>query len=312
MSGEVAVRPFRHDDAAAWVALVRRVEPVIVQTPRGLLHVVETIPARARNRFWTAWSDGELVGVALGRLAWWTDRDDLAYLWVGVAPHARGRGIGARLYALAEDHLRDHGARRVETWTNGDEAGERFAAARAFEPVRTARMWSVDPRAVDVGAVARLERERAGDGFRVVALRTVRGDEGGLHALYAEAAADEPSDEPEVVRFDEWKRNVLEHPDLSLDGSAVVLHGERPVSLAWIGVDREGGRASHWFTGTLRAYRRRGLARLAKLAAIRWAAQNGITALSTGNDATNADMLALNEHLGYRPRTTGTRHAKDL
>ncbi|MBD0329966.1 MAG: GNAT family N-acetyltransferase, partial [Thermoleophilia bacterium] len=188
----------------------------------------------------------------------------------------------------------------------------RFLAARGYRPVRTARMWSVDPRDVDVGDLARLERERAREGFRVVSLRSVREREQDLHALYAEAAADEPSDEPEVVRFDEWKRNVLEHPDLSLEGSAVVLHDERPVSLAWIGGDLEGGRAAHWFTGTLRAYRRRGLARFAKLATIRWAAANGVTALLAGNDATNADVVALNEHLGYRSRAAGTRHAKDL
>jgi GNAT superfamily N-acetyltransferase len=65
-------------------------------------------------------------------------------------------------------------------------------------------------------------------------------------------------------------------------------------------------------TGTLREYRRRGLARLVKLAAIRWAAENGITALHTDNDSTNADMLALNEHLGYRPTATGTTFAKTL
>ncbi|MBD0330036.1 MAG: GNAT family N-acetyltransferase, partial [Thermoleophilia bacterium] len=117
------VRPFRREDAARWVALVRELEPAIVQTPPGLLHTLDTLPARARNRFWTAWSGGDLVGVALGRLAWWTDRDDLAYVWAGVRRDARGRGVGARLYALAEAHVRGLGARRVETWTGGDDAG---------------------------------------------------------------------------------------------------------------------------------------------------------------------------------------------
>jgi GNAT superfamily N-acetyltransferase len=133
-----------------------------------------------------------------------------------------------------------------------------------------------------------------------------------LHALYAEAVADEPADEPETnVPFDDWKR-MLDSPDLSLEGSVVVLHGERPVSFAWIGVDLDGGRASHWMTGTLREYRRRGLARLAKLAAIRWAAENGITTLYTANDSANADMLALNEHLGYRPTSVAKTYAKSF
>lgn len=312
MPPEVAVRPFRREDAVAWTALVRGLEPGIVHTAPGLLHMVDSIPARAQNAFWTAWAGDRLVAIALGRLAWWTDRDDLAYLWVGVHPELRGRGLGTRLYELAEGHVRGHGARELETWTSGDQAGERFAARRGFTPSRTAQMWSVDPREVDVSDLPRLEREHGAAGVRVVALRDVREREHDLHALYAEATADEPTDEPEVVRLDEWRRSVLAHPDLSPDGSAVVLHDGLPVSLAWLGVDLEGGRATHWFTGTLRSHRRRGLARLAKLFAIRWASENGITALYTGNDSTNADMLALNEHLGFRPRTTGTRHAKTL
>jgi GNAT superfamily N-acetyltransferase len=53
-------------------------------------------------------------------------------------------------------------------------------------------------------------------------------------------------------------------------------------------------------TATVRDFRRRGLARLAKLASIRWAAERGITSILTGNDRENPGMLALNDSLGYR------------
>src|SRR5262249_12818142 len=88
---------------------------------------------------------------------------------------------------------------------------------------------------------------------------------------------------------------------LDLDGSFVVLAGEEPVSLAWLVVDRAQGLAGNQMTGTLREHRHRGLARLAKLATIRWAVASGIRRIGTGNDSTNRDMLALNEHLGYQP-----------
>ena len=312
MPGELQIRPLDPGAADAWVALLRDLEPAIVQTPAGLLHTLATAPERARTRTWTAWAGGELRGIAVGRMAWWTERDDLAYVWAGVHPNARRQGLGTRLLGLAEEHVRAHGARKVETWTSGDPDGERFAAGRGFTPSRTTQNWSVDPRAVDVSDLPRLEREHAAAGRRLVALQEVVDRERELHALYAEATADEPSDEEEVVRFDEWRETMLGSPTLSLDGSAIVLDGELPVSLAWLGFDAEGGRASHWFTGTLRSHRRRGLARLAKLFTIRWAAENAITALYTGNDSTNADMLALNEHLGYRPRSRGQLHAKQL
>jgi len=46
---------------------------------------------------------------------------------------------------------------------------------------------------------------------------------------------------------------------------------------------------------------RRGLARLAKLATIRWAARNDVATIVTGNDDDNEAMLALNRSLGYLP-----------
>jgi GNAT superfamily N-acetyltransferase len=53
-------------------------------------------------------------------------------------------------------------------------------------------------------------------------------------------------------------------------------------------------------TATHPDFRRRGLARLAKLASIRWAAELGITSILTSNDRENPAMLALNDSLGYR------------
>jgi RimJ/RimL family protein N-acetyltransferase len=55
------------------------------------------------------------------------------------------------------------------------------------------------------------------------------------------------------------------------------------------------------FTGTLRAYRGRGLALAVKLASIAWAREHGVTSMQTNNDETNAPMLAINRRLGYRP-----------
>jgi RimJ/RimL family protein N-acetyltransferase len=65
--------------------------------------------------------------------------------------------------------------------------------------------------------------------------------------------------------------------------------------------DLERGRAQNAGTGTLREFRRRGLARLAKLRQVEWAAASGITSIATANDETNAPMLAINQRLGYRP-----------
>ena len=64
-------------------------------------------------------------------------------------------------------------------------------------------------------------------------------------------------------------------------------------------------RADTDLTGTLAAYRGRGLARFAKTDSLRRLRELGIHTVATANDATNEPMLALNESLGFREVASG-------
>ena len=103
------------------------------------------------------------------------------------------------------------------------------------------------------------------------------------------------------ITAEELWRYIFERPDLSWDGSFVVLD-ERGllVSLASLVVDPERGRAENDWTATLPELRGRRLALLAKLASIRWAREAGIREIVTANDENNVPMLTLNRRLGYR------------
>ena len=68
--------------------------------------------------------------------------------------------------------------------------------------------------------------------------------------------------------------------------------------------------ADHDLPGTARAYRRRGLARLAKLEVVRRCAEAGISRVMTENDSENAGMLAINDELGFAPYTVATEWVK--
>ena len=59
------------------------------------------------------------------------------------------------------------------------------------------------------------------------------------------------------------------------------------------------------------AHRDPGLATLAKLAQLRWAAANGIDQVVTDNDERNAPMLAINRRLGYEPFTERLGYLKE-
>ncbi len=299
------IREFRAEDAAAVAALVSTHSPWL-ETAAGLVHRLDALPERAQAARWVAEDDGEVVAWAEAEFDWSSEAEHVGQLWVLVDPAFRRRGLGSRLFETAAAYLVARGALELRTWSFDESAP--FLERRGFERRRGERVSAVDPRTVDTSRLEELE-----PGVRVVALADLLDRLPEVYALYAEAAADMPLDHPQTnFSYEEWLEETIADPDLSQEGSALVLVNDRPVALSWVGVDLERRRAEHELTGTARAYRRRGLARLAKLAVLRWCAEQGIERLATGNDGENTGMLAINDELGFRPDVVETEWAKRL
>jgi GNAT superfamily N-acetyltransferase len=294
------IRAFEPGDADAVTALVREAAVDWVVSPAGLVYRLRSHPARARQRAWVAVEDGVVVAFARARLLWEAASERAGTLWLVVRSDRRRLGLGSSLFAAAQTHLRRSGADWLESFAD-EEEGQSFLESRGFARSRVEHVSALDPRIADVSALPALEAVKAEEGFLAVPLADAVDRPRELHAVYAATLADVPADvTAEDVRYDEWVRECLEDPDLSLAGSVVVLAAERPVALSFLMTDGA-GRAASDMTGTLVDYRRRGLARLAKLASIRWAAETGIELMVTGNDDENLGMLALNRSLGYLP-----------
>jgi GNAT superfamily N-acetyltransferase len=305
------IRAFERSDAAAVSAALHEEDPPHPVTAEGVIHWRDGQPERARARMWV-WEEGErLAGWAEARIRWTTRVRDIGDVWAYVVPSERRRGIGTALFAETKGYVLGLGARILESWTYSP-GGAALLEGRGFRATGTEQMSVLDPRTVELSGLEALETEKAAEGFRLVPLGEVLDQVEGLHRVYAAASMDVPEYfREDDVRLDEWKHETLEHPQLSREGSAIVLHGEQPVALAFLEIDEPAAIAANEMTGTLPEFRRRGLARLAKLATIRWAAERGIQAVQTGNSHENPGILALNRSLGYEPVLTETHYVRD-
>lgn len=299
------IREFEERDAEAASGLIAEHSPWF-STPAGLVHRVRSVPPRAHRRTWVAEEDGCIVGFAEADFEWTTEDDDVGRLWLVVHPDRRRRGIGSALFERAANHLTSHGARELRTWAGDDNAD--FVDHRGFTASRQERISAVDPRSVDTARTREVP-----EGIDVVPLSALLDRLPEVHAVYAEASADMPADHAESnLPLEEWLEETIGDPNLDRDASVVVLVNNQPAALSWVYVDERHRRADHDLTGTARRFRRRGLARLAKLAVIERSAARGVTTLTTENDTENVGMLAINDALGFRPYAVVTEWVKQL
>ena len=297
------IREYEDSDAEEGSALIAEHSPWF-STAAGTRHRLASVPPRARRKIWVAEADGRIVGWGEAEFDWATEVEDAGGVWVIVHPDHRRRGLGSGLFEQGAGHLKSHGARELRSWADTESAP--FLERRGFVAGRLERLSALDPRSVDT---SRLDATPAG--VRVVPLAELLDRLPDVHALYIEAAADMPADNPETnVPLDEWLDETIGSPDLDRDLSVVVLVDDVPAALSWVYADRAHGLADHDLTGTARAYRRRGLARLAKLAVVRRCAEAGISRLMTENDSENTGMLAINDELGFKPFAEMTEWVK--
>jgi GNAT superfamily N-acetyltransferase len=287
----LTVRSFEAEDAPQAVRLLDVLSPASVQTAQSLLHRQLSEPERARRRSWVAVAGADVVAYATAYFQWFGGELGKGRIWVGVREDRRRRGIGSGLWNTAVAHL--HGARRYTVEVD-DPAGLAFVERRGFTQYDAEVISRLDPRACQLAA-------KPHHGFRVLRLRDVLDRDRELFELYGKAGGIPPGDPENRVTLEEWRRFILGNPLLDDEASVVVVDAEEQiVSLSWLLVDPVRGRAENEWTATLPQLRGRGLARLAKLTTIRWAAGHGIAGIVTGNDPNNLPMRELNRRLGYR------------
>ncbi|MFE7502678.1 GNAT family N-acetyltransferase [Streptomyces albidoflavus] len=302
----ITVRDFRPDDAEAVVRVLREAIPPLLTTAEAQVWEREHTAEAARQRLLVAEVDGEVVGRCQTGLAHESPTPGNAYVNTYVRPDRRGRGAGTALVAAAEAYLREVGAERAYSWVLGDEESLAYAGRHGYAARRPAHFLRLDltaplPPLPEVPA-----------GVELVDCTAFADDPRPVFELDAAVTADEPSDVgAELGDYAEWLESTWGHPCQSRELATLALVDGRPVAFSAVVTDGV-SRMSSAMTGTLREYRGRGLASLAKTATLHKARAAGLREAFTGNDAENAPMLAVNRKFGYEICATEVRHVREL
>jgi GNAT superfamily N-acetyltransferase len=204
---------------------------------------------------------------------------------------------------FGEEQARDMNARRVlfNAWANRVEVIEALQA-RGWNVIRRQRYWRLrlQPHAGRLKTERDQERTRQSEGGITLTTAADLGGESAYPGIYAVADAtygDIPSSVAYVSAGLESWLTWMRTPTVHLDRLWVAVDGERMVGLSFL--DFEDSLVHTGYTGVLRDYRGRGIARALKLETLVQAAELGVEAVETDNDSENAPILHLNAELGY-------------
>ncbi len=217
-----------------------------------------------------------------------------------VAEADRRHGIGRRLLAEISDFARAHGAKTLRgPVRENSPAGRAFADLHGATVVRHFYESTLDPRTVDQALLAK----PVPPGVVIVSFAELGDTEEHRLAhwrLNERLGQDQPGDIGRRERsFEAYTRQVFHGSWFSAAGQFIAIADGAWVGIGAVGYFEETNSLYHMFTGVDSAYRGRGIASALKRATIAYALEIGADYLETGNDSTNAPMLAVNAAYGY-------------
>ncbi|NED32542.1 GNAT family N-acetyltransferase [Streptomyces sp. SID8499] len=301
------LRPDAHADLEGFARVRHVAMPYGLTTPASLVHDLTRLHPDARYRPLIAVADGEVIGTAQVHLSYQSPEPGQGNINVYVHPEHTRRGAGSALVRAAEEHLAAHGGRRLHSWVLDEPGNRAFAERHGYRAGRSAHFFRLDlaggglPPLGDLPPGVELRR---GSDFAA--------DPRPLFELDAETTADEPSDvDYEITDYEAWLAETWRHPLLDAELTSVAVVDGRPAAFTAARTDGA-GRYVTAMTGTARAFRGRGLAKLAKNDSLHRARAAGYTEALTGNDTDNGPMLAINRWFGYERCASEVRYLRDL
>ncbi|MEU9146774.1 GNAT family N-acetyltransferase [Streptomyces sp. NPDC048349] len=303
------LRPHDPSDAESVVRVRRSALPFLITTAAGVAFEVDSAHPAAHFRLLVAQTeDGLVIGTAQVGVAYDSPEPGRSYVNTYVDPAHRGLGAGSRLLRTAEAHLAARGAVDTYAWVLDEPAPRAFAERRGYRASRSAHFLRLDLAAAALPPLPQV----LPTGVELRPASAFASDPRPLFLADAETSSDEPGDlASDFDDYEDWLAHTWNSPSLDKELTTVVLVDGAVAAFTAAQTDGATRYASA-MTGTLRAFRGRGLAKLAKTASLHRARAAGYTEAFTGNDAENGPMLAINTWFGYEICATETRYTKRL
>ncbi|MFD5146201.1 GNAT family N-acetyltransferase [Streptomyces sp. NPDC058401] len=303
------LRPNDLPDAESVVRVRRAALPFMISTAAGVAFELASAHPDKHYRLLVAENaEGLVVGTAQVGIVYDSPEPGQGFVNAYVDPAHRGLGAGTALLGAAEEHLAAARAKASYAWVLDEPPHRAFAERHGYRASRSAHFLRLDLAAAGPPALP----GKLPDGVELRPGSAFAADPRPLFEADAAGTLDEPGDVAvEFDDYEDWLRNTWEHPYLDRELTTVVLVDGEVAGFTAAHTDGA-GRYSSAMTATLRPFRGRGLARLAKTDSLLRARAAGCTEAFTGNDTGNAPMLAVNARFGYEVCATETRFTKQL
>ncbi|MFI6935134.1 GNAT family N-acetyltransferase [Streptomyces sp. NPDC050287] len=301
------LRPGARADFEGFARVRHLALPFYLVTADSLVYDLTHAHPASHFRPLVAEEDGEIVGTAQVGIVHDSPEPGQGYVNVYVHPERTGRGAGTGLVRAAEEYLAGLGATKLFAWVLDGPGNRAFAERHGYRGSRSAHFLRLD---LTNGNLPPRPPLPAGIELRTGA--DFADDPRPVFELDSETMSDEPSDiDYEFTDYEAWLEGTWHHPLFSPELTSIAVAEGRPVAFSAARTDG-GTRYGTVMTGTARAFRGRGLAKLAKTDSLHRAREAGLTEAFTGNDTGNGPMIAINKWFGYEVCATEVRYVREL
>ncbi|MEH7444260.1 GNAT family N-acetyltransferase [Bacillus sp. JJ1122] len=258
--------------------------------------------------------DGQIIGYGAAFRAPWVDPGSVGSVFC-VHPDFRGEGVGGRIL------------NHIENWAVENRASILSSVVMDWIeeslPFVEKHGFSVDAHVFDLildlaqfGSPSFDEtiQEVKDSGVEFLTLADLSGEdsEAKLYELCVETAKDNPGQYGGLPPFDQWRKEFLPEDISRKDWVFVAVDGERFAGVTQLFSTEDEGVLYTNYTGVLKEYRGRGIAKALKLISIDAARKVGAHTMTTDSEEQNTPMQHINRSLGYIPGQGHYRILKQL